>query len=41
MADMISKEDSDTIKQSAVEQLYELCLNFDSDQLKEAERIFK
>ncbi len=41
MADMITKVDSDTIKQQSSNQLYELCINFDSDQLTETQRIFQ
>lgn len=41
MADMISKEEGDAIKATANDQLFELCINFDFDQLLDAERIFK
>lgn len=41
MADMITKEEGEAMKAKASDQIYELCINFDSDKLSDAERIFK
>lgn len=41
MADMTTKEEGEAIKPIPNDQVYELCLNFDSDKLSEAERVFK